>query len=110
MHTQIICANIGEANYALKEAKTLQKLVHPGVVKYEDVFLHEKKEDGQSRLVVCIVMELCQRGDLATLMSQFRHRRQHVDEKKAVGWLYQMASALEYVHGLKVLHRYECFS
>ena len=38
---QVLCSNIKEANDALKEAKVLQRLSHTGVVKYEDVFLHE---------------------------------------------------------------------
>jgi serine/threonine protein kinase len=102
---QITCANIGEANYALNEAKTLSKLVHPGVVKYEDMFLAERMEQGRNRLIVCIVMELCERGDLATCMTDFRKKREHMSEAKAVRWLEQMSSALEYVHGLKMLHR-----
>ena len=38
-----------------------------GIVKYEDFFLDEKlSEDGQRRAyLVCIVMEYCERGDLA---------------------------------------------
>ena len=41
---QVLCGNIKQANDALKEAKVLQRLTHSphtGIVKYEDVFLHE---------------------------------------------------------------------
>ena len=45
---------------------------HRGVVKYEDVFLHEEKVAGVPRLVVGIVMELCARGDLAGVIAERR--------------------------------------
>ena len=63
---QVLCASIKEANEALKEAKVLGRLAHAGVVKYEDVFLDEAldQQSGGRRLAVCIVMELCEMGDL----------------------------------------------
>lgn len=58
---QVVCKNISEGNYALKEAKVLQKFSHASIVKYEDMFLHEAKDEAnETKLVVCIVMELCQ--------------------------------------------------
>ena len=79
--------------------------MHPGVVKYEDMFLAERMEQGKNKLIVCIVMELCERGDLSTCMTDFRKKREHMAEAKAVRWLEQMSSALEYVHSVKMLHR-----
>ena len=100
---QVLCGSIKEANDALKEAKVLQRLAHTGIVKYEDVFLHEvlrassacvfgvprtrapghartrarhpprvltrkcqatEELGGAKKLGVCIVMELCEMGDL----------------------------------------------
>lgn len=44
-----------------REAQVLQKLSHPHVTKYHEVFLH--KEDGE--LFVCIATEFCSAGDLS---------------------------------------------
>jgi serine/threonine protein kinase len=76
-----------------------------GIAKYEDMFLAERMDQGRNKLIVCIVMELCERGDLATCMTDYRKRKEHMSESKAVRWLHQMSSALEYVHSLKMLHR-----
>ena len=59
----VACDNIKAGNVALQEAKVLQSLDHPAVVKYIDVFLH--KEKSRQELLVCTVMEFCEHGDLA---------------------------------------------
>jgi serine/threonine protein kinase len=50
------CDSINEANAALTEASCLQRLSHPNVVRFEDVFLHRHDNGGCS---VSIVMEFC---------------------------------------------------
>ena len=59
----VACDNIKAGNLALQEAKFLQSLDHPAIVKYNDVFLH--KEKSRQELLVCTVMEYCAHGDLA---------------------------------------------
>lgn len=59
----VACDNIKQGNAALQEAKVLQSLDHPAVVKYQDVFLH--KEKSRQELLVCTVMDYCEHGDLA---------------------------------------------
>ena len=59
----VACDNIKAGNVALQEAKVLQSLDHPAVVKYQDVFLH--KEKSRQELLVCTVMDYCEHGDLA---------------------------------------------
>ena len=62
---QISCASVNDANQALLEAACLQRLNHPGVVKFEDVFLH-RHESGVCS--VMIAMEHCAGGDLIDRM------------------------------------------
>ena len=69
---QCKCENIGEANNALKESKVLQGLQHQHIVRYNDVFLHE---DGRY-LVICTLMEYCEKGDLACYLSDIKAKQQ----------------------------------
>ena len=66
------CDTINAANTALKEASLLQKLDHPNVVKFEDVFLHRHDNGGCS---VAIVMEFCAGGDLIDRLECSRNER-----------------------------------
>eukprot|EP00802_Teleaulax_amphioxeia_P021059 Tamp_21385.p1 GENE.Tamp_21385~~Tamp_21385.p1 ORF type:complete len:366 (-),score=94.77 Tamp_21385:51-1109(-) len=105
---QVLCGSIKEANDALKEAKVLQRLAHTGIVKYEDVFLHEATEElgGAKKLGVCIVMELCEMGDLTARLKHMRDvQRSAVPETMALAWMEEMSSALAYIHSQKTLHR-----
>ena len=68
---QCKCENIAEANNALKESKVLQGLTHENIVRYNDVFLHE---DGRF-LVICTLMEYCERGDLACYMTDVKTKQ-----------------------------------
>ena len=84
----------------------MQKLEHAGVVSYEDFFLDEKAEDGIRKLVVCIVMELCERGDLAVALQEQRRKKVFLSESSVVmPWSEQLCSALAYMHENKTLHR-----
>ncbi|KAJ1489664.1 kinase-like domain-containing protein, partial [Baffinella frigidus] len=132
---QLMCDGIGPANNALHEAKTLQvglppaqfpasaratfkpTLTHPlfgsqklgahrGVVKYEDVFLHEERVAGVPRLVVGIVMELCARGDLAGVIAERRKASNSpLGEATIARWLKEICAALGVCHAAKILHR-----
>ena len=105
---QVLCASIKEANEALKEAKVLGRLAHAGVVKYEDVFLDEAldQQSGGRRLAVCIVMELCEMGDLTAYLKDMRDvKRQPMPEHLALRWIEEMSAALAYIHAQKTLHR-----
>ena len=59
------------------------------VVRYEDVFLHEQA----SKLVVCIVMEFCEKGDLAGAIGHHRDRRTPIPERQLLKWLHEMFEA-----------------
>jgi serine/threonine protein kinase len=105
---QVLCGNIKEANEALKESKVLQRLSHIGIVKYEDVFLdeHVEKQTGAKKLAVCIVMELCEMGDLTAYLKDMRDvKRCPVAEPTVFAWIEEMSSALAYIHSQKILHR-----
>lgn len=100
------CSSIAEANRALREAKTLQKLGnHPLVVSYEDVVLEETDSGGEHLVTVTILMEFCDRGDLASLLESCRSSSQPLPQTVVVRWMSELCAALVFLHGESVLHR-----
>lgn len=95
------CDTINAANTALKEASLLQKLDHPNVVKFEDVFLHRHDNGGCS---VAIVMEFCAGGDLIDRLECSRNERP-LSELTTFVFLESLCHALHHVHCNGVLHR-----
>ena len=51
-------ASPGDLNFAEKEARTLQSLIHTNIIKYGDAWFNADKTE------FCILMEYCDSGDL----------------------------------------------
>jgi NIMA (never in mitosis gene a)-related kinase len=98
---QSFCDDAKSGNDALREAKTLQGLEHPSIVRYEDVFL---TEDGR-QLVVCLVMAYMEGGDLARYMITVKKHGMTVEPNRVVLWTKQLAGAIAYLHTNKIVHR-----
>jgi serine/threonine protein kinase len=61
---------------------------------------------GKKKLGVCIVMELCEMGDLTAYLKDMRDvKRGVVSGTVALAWIEEMSSALAYMHGENTLHR-----
>ena len=95
------CDSINEANAALTEASCLQRLIHPNVVRFEDVFLHRHDNGGCS---VSIVMEFCAGGDLIDRL-ECRLGEKPLSELTMLRFLESLCLALHHVHCCGVLHR-----
>lgn len=79
------------------EVDLLRRLNHPNIVRYLDSFLSKSKDS------LCICMEYCDGGDLA---SQIKAARRNLfSESKILHWFVQLALGLHYMHTTKVLHR-----
>lgn len=122
---KLVCSSMPEANRALREAMTLQKLGnHPLVISYVDVFLEEDdcgeeelvagaggagagggEMPGKSSLIVTILMEFCERGDLASLMESSRASRQPLPQTVIVRWMCELCTGLAFLHETGVIHR-----
>jgi serine/threonine protein kinase len=98
---QSFCDDAKSGNDALREAKTLQGLEHPSIVRYEDVFL---TEDGR-QLVVCLIMAYMEGGDLARYMITVKKHGMTVEPNRVVLWTKQLAGAIAYLHTNKIVHR-----
>ena len=101
---RLLCRNIQDANVALQEAKMLQSLQHPGIVRYEDFFLHQDQDQSGTLIFVIIVMELCD-CDMCCEIVRNQTARSHFPEPKIVQWFSEMFSALQYIHEQRILHR-----
>ncbi|BFZ13402.1 hypothetical protein BsWGS_16441 [Bradybaena similaris] len=82
---------------AMREARFLSKLEHPGVVKCYDNFITEDS--------FCIITEYCEGGDLDQKIKECKHDEKFFDEKTILDWTVQLLLAAEFVHSRKVLHR-----
>lgn len=89
------CPNSQSANEALKEVRSWHNLRHPGIVTCFDFFLEDFN--------VCILMEYIDGGDLKGEFDRLDPRV--VAERRVVSWLYQMVSALAYLHAQNIVHR-----
>jgi len=98
---KIGCASVNDANQALLEAACLQRLHHPGVVTFEDVFLHRHDNGGCS---VMIAMEHCAGGDLIDRMACKREELP-LTEEQLLSFFGTLSRTLFYVHSCGVLHR-----
>lgn len=109
----VACESIKQGNHALQEAKVLQALKHPNVVRYIDVFLHQEENqkvglpvtqfqrfllsEGRAvtrvraqELLVCTVMEFCESGDLSQRLKSMRAKGTQLQEETVRNWLGQV--------------------
>jgi NIMA (never in mitosis gene a)-related kinase 1/4/5 len=79
------------------EVELLKRLNHPNIVRYIDSFLSKNSES------LCIAMEYCDGGDLASQVKAAR--RKLFSEDKILHWFVQIALGVHYMHTKNVLHR-----
>ena len=81
------------------EVQLLQKLNHPGIVGYEESFIHT----GINETFLCVVMSYCDGGDLTYFLKSQKGKK--LKEKQVLNLFVQIALALHFVHERKILHR-----
>jgi len=93
----ISAASSKERQDAVKEGKLLASFKHPYIVRYRESFL----EAGW----LCILMDFCDGGDLASIIEQAKKKRAPIPEPQVLIWMTQALLALKYIHDIHVLHR-----
>ena len=99
---RVPCKHMRAANAALQEVKVLLSCHHDGIVGYHDFFLDT---DGDENIVICLVMEFCDGGDLWEKIANARRSQTPLEPPLVAGWLLQLVSALRYLHARSILHR-----
>lgn len=85
-----------ERRDTLKEAKILECLNHPNIIKFREVYKTRKGK-------LCIVMDFADGGDLSLKISERKGRL--FPENVVLDWFVQVCLAIKHVHDRKVLHR-----
>ncbi|XP_049625817.1 serine/threonine-protein kinase Nek2 isoform X2 [Suncus etruscus] len=93
-----------EKQMLVSEVNLLRELKHPNIVRYYDRIID------RTSTTLYIVMEYCEGGDLAGVISRGAKERQYVDEEFVLRVMTQLALALRECHrrsdgGHTVLHR-----
>ena len=86
-----------EQQSALLEANLLRQLNHAHIVAYKASYV----EKG----VLIIIMEYCEVGDLSYHIKKKKAKKELFTEDEILNWFIQIAIAIEYIHGRKVIHR-----
>jgi serine/threonine protein kinase len=86
-----------ERRAALGEVEVLSRLRHPNIIGYYGSFVEASH--------LHIVLEYADGGDLAQAIKEARGGGKHFSEARILFWFCQLSSALQYVHGARVLHR-----
>ncbi|XP_071083291.1 uncharacterized protein [Haliotis cracherodii] len=95
-----IDATTKEEKYLLGEVETLSRFQHPHIVRHIDGW---DTRDKQGQLRVYILMEYCPGGDLRSYLNNTLGRPP--PEAEFGTWLAQIASGLDFIHSMGVLHR-----
>jgi serine/threonine-protein kinase len=83
----------------LREAQILARLDHPNLPKVSDFFSNGVRD--------YLVMDFVPGDDLRTIMLEARHNKTFLSENQVLGWAFQLANALAYLHGQEppIVHR-----
>ncbi|CAJ1344229.1 unnamed protein product [Effrenium voratum] len=79
------------------EAKILQELSHPTIVKYYDSFTEDDE--------MVIILELAAHGDLSSLLGKLKHAERLMQEHQVWGIFFQISEALHHMHRQRIMHR-----
>lgn len=91
--------NEEEKKETKKEAKILEKLNHPCIIKFIEMFTSIKPE-----LTFNIVEEYADGGDLDIEIKKLQ-KDEYFQECKVLNWLGQICLSISYIHKKKIIHR-----
>ena len=89
-----------EQKEAYLEAKILEKLNHPNIIKFIEVFRSSKPT-----ATLNIVMDYAEGGDLQKKIKAQRQKKYYFQENTILDWFTQICLAMKHIHDKKILHR-----
>lgn len=87
-----------EKRETLFEAKILEVLNHPNIVRFREVYKTKKGK-------LCIVMDYADGGDLQTLIKGRAKQKKYLTESEVLDYFTQICLSLKHTHDKKILHR-----
>lgn len=87
-----------EQEETFKEAKILEALNHPNIVKFKDVYITTSKK-------LNIVMEYADGGDISKRIAEQKKLAKPFPEATILDWFTQLCLAIKHVHDRKIIHR-----
>ena len=98
------------------EIKILSQLDSPYIVKLYEVFSinlneelsnikNEEKNDNQNDQIMCLILELCENGDLNDKIKEKKQKNEIFSEKEILHYFYEILQGIYYLHKNRVLHR-----
>ena len=90
----------------MKEAKILEVMHHPNIVRFREVYKTKKGK-------LCIVMDYCEGGNILDLIKKkHKERKKNANgqpslwsENHVLNWFTQILLGIKHVHDRKILHR-----
>lgn len=83
----------------MKEASILSQLKHPHIVLYHKSFVDPSQDH------VCIILDLCDGGNLSEKIEDASQNGLNFSEKQVMQWFIQIVMAVQYMHSKHILHR-----
>ena len=95
------------------EIKILSQLDNPFIVKLYEVFslnqnyelLDYKGEEKDDTQMMCLVLELCENGDLNDKIREKKQKNERFSENEILQYFYEILQGLYYLHKNRVIHR-----
>ena len=95
------------------EIKILSQLDSPFIVKLYEVFslnlneevYHNKDDNNDDGEIMCLILELCENGDLNDKIKEKKQKNEIFSEKEILHYFYEILQGLYYLHKNRVLHR-----
>ncbi|KAA6380575.1 MAG: putative protein kinase domain protein, partial [Streblomastix strix] len=97
VYKKLACLTQKEEEEMQKETTILSGLQHPYIVGFIEAFRHESS--------FYIVMEYCNGGSLQSYYKDKLKNKEFTTEEEAWKFIFQMASAIGFLHQNKILHR-----
>ena len=96
------------------EINILSQLDNPFIVKLYEVFslnqnpnteLLNNNGNEDDTQIMCLVLELCENGDLNDKIREKKHKNEKFTEKEILHYFYEILQGLYYLHKNRVIHR-----
>lgn len=100
---QISCESEDETNTAMQEAWKLRVLNHENLTQIKNMFVLKNEQTGDTS--VCMIMEFFSDGDMDKLIKEKFSRQETFSETELLDMMLQLASGVEYLHSVGLIHR-----